>query len=242
LDPTNLHAVRALQELAEQEQDWPEALRLHELEADVSEDQKEVVSILHRAGTLREARADDIDGAISDYEKALTLNPTYLPALRSLGRLYARKERYADLLVMYRRELDVTRSDQQRVQLLFRAADVLAERLDNVDGAVELLEQVLEVDADNLAALRALADLHTRAGAYEPLVQVLSKEAHTVSDTKEKATLLMQAAELLEDKLARGDQAAELYQDVIRLGQYVDPATRALVRIYSVEGLWNALS
>lgn len=242
LEPTHLFAIRSLQELAEAQEDWPEALRLHELEAEVSEDQKEVVSILHRAGTLRESKANDVEGAIVDYDKALTLNPTYLPALRSLGRLYAAKGQYEDLLAMYRRELDVTRSQPQRLQLLFRCADVLSEQLSDVDRAVEVLGQVLAIEPENLPALRALSALHTRAGAHEARVEVLVKEAHTVADKKEKATLLMQAAELLEDKLARGDQAAELYQDVIRLGHYIDPAIRALVRIYSVEGLWNALS
>lgn len=242
LEPGNLHAIRSLQTLAEEREDWPDALRLLELEADASEDQKEVVSILHRAGALREASVDDVDGAVADYEKALILNPTYLPALRSLGRLYAKKGRYEDLVTMYRRELDVTRSQEQRLQLLFRSADVLSEQIKDPERSVAALQEVLEVEPGNLPALRALAAIHARVGAHEALAEVLVTEANSVKDTKEKATLLIQAAETLEDKLSRGDQAAELYQEVIRHGHYVDSAIRALVRIYSVEGLWNALS
>ncbi len=242
LEPGNLHAIRSLQTLAEEREDWDEALRLLELEADASEDQKEVVSILHRAGALREAPADDVDGAIVDYEKALTLNPTYLPALRSLGRLYAKKGRFEDLVTMYRRELDVTRSLEQRLQLLFRSADVLAEQIKAPERSAAVLQEILELEPSNLPALRALAAIHAKEGSFEALADVLVKEANSVTDTKEKATLLIQAAETLEDKLTRGDQAAELYQEVIRHGHYVDSAIRALVRIYSVEGLWNALS
>lgn len=241
LEPTNLHALRSLQSIAEREADWSEVLRLLELEAEATEDQREVVAILHRAGTLREQSVQDAEGALEDYEKALTLNPSYLPALRSLGRLYGKLGRHDDLLAMYRRELDVARSSEQKVQLLFRSADVQAEQLGDLEGAAESLEQIIELDPENLPALRALAGLRARSGAHDALVEALEREAKGVAHPKEQADLLMQAAEILEEKLGRGDQAAEIYQRVIRLGHSVDNAIRALVRIYSVEGLWNAL-
>jgi tetratricopeptide (TPR) repeat protein len=242
LVPGHLQAIRSLAQVAEKREDWQEVLRLHELEADATEDQKEVVAILHRSGSVLEEHVRDADGAIAQYEKALTLNPTYLPALRSLGRLYALKERWEDLLGMYRREMDVTRSEEAKVQLLFRSVDVLKDKLGEPVRAAGTLEQILELAPSNLPALRALAELHARALNHEALVDVLRREAATVADAKEKANLLMQAAELLEDRLGRADQAAEVYQDIIRLGQHVDACTRALVRIYSAQGLWNNLS
>ncbi|MCA9555109.1 MAG: tetratricopeptide repeat protein, partial [Myxococcales bacterium] len=242
LVPGHLEAIRSLALVAEKREDWQEVLRLYDLEADATEDQKEVVSVLHRSGVVFEEHLGNADGAISQYEKALTLNPTYLPALRSLGRLYAIKERWEDLLGMYRRELDVARSDEVKTQLLFRCVDIQLEKLGDQARAAQTLEQILDLAPGNLAALRALAELHARSQDHEALVDVLRREASTVETSQEKANLLMQAAELLEDRLGRPDQAAEVYQDVIRLGQHMDASIRALVRIYSAEGLWNALS
>lgn len=238
--PTHLAAIRALARIATRREAWPQVLRAYELEVEATDDQKEVVSILHRAGAVTEEKLGDVDGAIAQYEKALTLNPTYLPALRSLGRLYAKKERFDDLLQMYRREIEVAKSVDQKIALNFRMADLLVEKVKDDDGAVEVLERILELDGSNLAALRGLGAIHSRRNDSEKLVAVLQREAKSQNNEPERAATLLRVAEI-EERLDRADRAAEVYQEILRLGHHFDDAIRALVRIYSVEGLWNAL-
>lgn len=240
--PGHLMAIRTLARLATAREDWEEVLRLYELEVEATDDQKEVVSLLHQAGVVREERLGDVSGAMEQYEKVLTLNPTYLPALRSLGRIYHRERRWSDLLGMYQRELEASRSPDQRVALLFSIAGVQQEELGDDDGAAECLEQVLEMQPGNLPALRALGEIHGRRGRDEALVEVLKRESDSLSDPKDKAETLMRVAGILEERLDRADQAAEVYQEILRLGTRVENAVRALVRIYTSEGLWNALS
>lgn len=237
----HLHAIRALARIATKREAWPDVLRAYELEVEATEDQKEVVAILHRAGAVTEEKLGDVDGAIAQYEKVLTLNPTYLPALRSVGRLYASKGRYDDLLAMYRREIEVAKSDEQKVGLYFRMAEILVEKVKDDDQAAETYEQILELDGANLAALRGLSEIHARKNDIERLVAVLGREAASLQDSKERAAKMLRVAEI-EERLDRADRAAEMYQEVLRLGHHFDDAIRALVRIYSTEGLWNALS
>ena len=241
VNPTHLHAIRALARIATKREAWSEVLRAYELEVEATEDQKEVVSILHRAGAVTEEQLGDVDGAIAQYEKVLTLNPTYLPALRSIGRLYASKERFEDLLSMYGREIEVAKSNDQKVALHFRMAELLVDKLKDDERAAQTYEQILKLDATNLAALRSLAEIHAKNSDIEHLVTVLSREAESQQDPKERASTLLRVAEI-EERLDRADRAAEVYQEVLRLGHHFDEAIRALVRIYSTEGLWNALS
>ncbi|NJK89665.1 MAG: tetratricopeptide repeat protein, partial [Myxococcales bacterium] len=242
LSPRHLSAIRTLARLATKREDWAEVLRMYELEADATEDQQELVAILHRAGAVSEERLQDVDAALAQYEKALSLNPTYLPALRSLGRIYGRQGRWEDLANMFERELEVTRSAEQQVALLFRIAEVYSSHLSEDEHATRALERVLEIDPDNHPAMRALAEIHERQGDGERLVDILLRESTTLRDPKEKAAALIRIAELCEERLERPDRAAELYEDVLRLGYGQDPAIHALVRIYSVEGRWSALS
>ncbi|MBK6685137.1 MAG: tetratricopeptide repeat protein [Deltaproteobacteria bacterium] len=241
LVPRHLHAIRTLSRIATKREAWPDVLRLSELEVEATEDQKEVVAILHRAGQVIEEKLGDRVAAMSQYEKVLTLNPTYLPALRSLGKLYHQQERWGELLSMYQREAEVAKSAEQKTALLFRSADVLQTQVKDDQRAAQIFEQILQLDSSNLPALRALAEIHGKTAQSEALVDVLSREAAILKDPKERAATLMRVAEISETKLDRADKAVEVYQEILRLGFHFDQAIRALVRIYAAEGLWNAL-
>lgn len=241
ISPGHLHTIRTLSRLAQKREAWEDLLKMFELEVEATEDQKEVVAILHRSGVVTEEELDDREAAVAQYEKVLTLNPTYLPALKSLGRLYHQQGRWDDLLSMFQRELEVSKSVDQTVALLFRMADVLVDHINDDGRAAEVYHRVLEQEPENLPALRALADIYTKKGDHEKLVEVLMREAESLKDPKERASTLMRIAEICEEKLDRTDHAAEAYQEVLRLGHSFDQAIRSLVRIYSAEGMWNAL-
>lgn len=241
LVPHHLGAIRTLARLATQREDWAEVLRMYELEAEATDDQQELVAILHRIGVVTEERLRDVDAAMERFEKALALNPTYLPALRSLGRIYGRRERWDDLVGMFERELEVMRSPEQRIALLFRIADVYLNQTKQDDLAVRSLERVLEIDPESLPALRSLVEIHERNQDGERLVETLERESETLLDPREKASALLRVAELHEERLERPDRAAQVHEQILRLGYGLDPSIRALVRLYSAQGDWTAL-
>jgi tetratricopeptide (TPR) repeat protein len=242
LVPGHIQAIRTLSRLATKQENWDDVLKMFELEVEATEDQKEVVAILHRAGQVTEEKLGDTQGAVALYEKVLTLSPTYLPALGSLGRLYHQLGRWEDLFSMYKREIEVSKSPEQTVALLFRMADVLVDRIKDDKRAVDVYEQILKHEPQNFASLRALAEIHARNGDHEKLVEVLLREAATLKDAKDRAEKLFKVAEICEEKLGRTDRAAEAYQEALRLGHSHDAALRALFRIYSMEGNWSALA
>lgn len=242
LSPKHLSAIRTLARLAAKMESWSEVLRMYELEVEATEDQKEIVSVLHRAGVVCEEKLQDVETALAHYEKALALNPTYLPALRSLGRIYGRQSRWTDLVRMYEQELEVTRSPEQQVALLFRIADVHGDQLGQPEEAVVALEKVLEYDPENLPAMRELARVYEQLGRGEELVRVLLAESESHRSDQDRAMALIRVAEICEERLDRADRAAELYERVLQLGHGLDISVRALVRIYSAEGMWNALT
>jgi cellulose synthase operon protein C len=242
ISPRHLSAIRTLARIASKREDWSEVLRMYELEIEATEDQLEIVSVVHRAGVVTEERLGDVDAALAHFEKALSINPTYLPALRSLGRIYGRQQRWEDLVKMYQRELEVTRSPEQKIALLFRVAEVQQNQLEDDQAAVASYDEVLAIDGDNLPALRALSVIHERLGDGEKLVDVLLRESNLQRDPKDRSLGLMRVAELCEERLDRSDRAAELYEEILRQGEGLDASVRALIRIYSAEGMWNALS
>ena len=238
----HLIAIRNLVRLTERQELYAEMLQYLEAEIALTTEPRALVELHYRAGVVQQNHLDQTDEAIARYEEVLKLDPGYLPALRAAGRLYAATGQSEALQSMYRREIEATVSTERQIALLFRMADVAVDQEEDQPKAIELLQEVLDRDATNLPALRALAELHAQRGEYELLVEVLRREADSLTSAAERASTLLRIAELCEERLDRADQAAEVYQEVLRLGHDFDAAIRGLVRIYSAAGLWNALS
>ncbi len=238
----HIGAIRNLVRLTEKQERYPAMLEFLEREIALTTEPRALVQLNYRAGVILQNHLAENEKAIERYEEVLNLDPGYLPALRSVGVLYAETGQSESLLGMYRRELDATESNERKIALLFRMVDVALDQQNDEGKAIELLQEVLEKDAVNLPALRALAELHAQRGENELLVEVLRREADSVDSPAERAATLLRIAELCEERLDRADQAAEVYQEVLRLGHDFDAAIRGLVRIYSAAGLWNALS
>ncbi len=240
--PDHLVAIRNLVRLAERQERYSEMLDYLETEIRITQDPRDLVHLHYRAAMVLHNHLQRTDEARARFEEVLNLDPGYLPALRGLGRIYGSGGESDALLAMYRRELEATESPERQVTLLFRMVDVALEQQKDELKAIEFLQEILEKEATNLPALRALAELHSRRGENDLLVEVLRREAESLTEPADRAATLLRVAEICEDRLDRADQAAEVYQEVLRLGHDFDAAISGLVRIYSAAGLWNALS
>ena len=241
LSPRHLGAIRALGRVSESLGDHAELVRALELEAEATEDPKEIVALLHRRARIQAEDLGEVDAAVEGLSRVLSLSPSYLPALRTLGQLHASAGRWDALLEMHQRELEVVEGGSRRSELLHRIAQVRWDRLGDVEGAIEAYEAILEAEPDDRAAGRALCELYLRKEAWAELAEVRRKEAESTEEPAERAMRLVEVAELCEERLDRADQAAELYQQAIKLGFELDTASEALIRLYSREGMWNAL-
>src|SRR5690606_26434617 len=104
LAPDHLATLHNLARLLERAGRFHELLEVHELEASHANDTKQVLSLYHRNAEILDEQLQDRAGATAAYERLLQLSPSYLPALKALGRLYAQEGRWEDLIRMCRAE------------------------------------------------------------------------------------------------------------------------------------------
>src|SRR5216683_659524 len=207
LVPDHLPTLRNLARMYEDNQRWRELIRVHETEATVVGDTREVLSLHHRSAEILEEQLGDKPGAIAAYQRLLSLSPAYLPALKALGRLYAAEGNWAELVQMYRAE-----------------AEIAAYR------------EVLHLTPNYLPALRALERIHRARKDWDRLVEVLRAEATNRSDPGERANALFQSGGIWEAHLDRSDAAIAAYEEVLRLAPGYFPAIAALQRLYAAQG------
>jgi tetratricopeptide (TPR) repeat protein len=231
--PDHLPAMQNLARLLEKAGRWRELLEAHELEASHVGDVKQVLSLHHRSAEILDEQLRDREGAIAAYERVLQLSPSYLPALRALGRLYAQDGRWAELVRMYRAEAEMSPSAEHAAALIHKIGELYEHRLKDEPSAVASYQEVLTLAPSHFPALRALARIYRAQSAWESLIEVLRAEAANRTDPAERANALYQAAATWEDALGRGDMAVEGYQEVLRLAPGHPAALHALARLHA---------
>ncbi|MDF1565208.1 MAG: tetratricopeptide repeat protein [Deltaproteobacteria bacterium] len=240
--PDHLATVRRLRDLHARNERWGDLITILEREAELVTDQRQVIALLHRSCEILEEKVGDKDAAIEAYRKVLALSPNYLPALKSLGKLYYQKGKWAELVEMFRMEIEVTVAVDHVVSILLRIADIQRSQLLDEEASIETYRQVLEERPDSLPALRALRELYERRGEWDRVVDVLRRETEVMVDPREKAILLFRAAEIRELRSAASDLAAELYQEALSYHPGHLPSLRALERLFARAGAWRELA
>ncbi|AGC45805.1 hypothetical protein MYSTI_04513 [Myxococcus stipitatus DSM 14675] len=228
----HLPTIRNLARLYERAGRYRELLETHDLEASLAGDTKQVLSLLHRNAEILDENLKDRPGAIAAYERVLALSPSYLPALKALGRLYAQDGRWEKLVDMYRAESESSTSTEQAAALIYKIGELYEQRMSREHEAIASYQEALMLAPSYFPALRALARIYRAQGAWENLVEMLREEAANRTDPLERANALFQAAVIWEDALQRPELAIETYQEVLRLTPGHAATLRALERLF----------
>ena len=236
LVPDHLPTIRNLARMFEYSGQWRELIQVHETEASIAADTKQVLSLHHRNAEILEEQLGDRPGAIAAYQRLLALSPAYLPALKALGRLYSEQENWAELVQMYRAEAEIAPSPEQTAALLFRAGEMIERKLGDQEQAIAAYREVLQLTPNYLPALRALEQIYRSRKDWEKLIDVLRAEAENRSDPSERANALLQAAGIWETQLGRPDTAISAYEEVLRLAPGHPWAIASLKHLYAVQG------
>lgn len=231
LSPDHVPTMRNLGRLHERLGHWHELLALNDAEAKHSNDTKHVVSLAHRNAEIIEEQLEDRPAAIGAWERVLQLAPTYLPALRALGRLYGQDGRWDALVKMYRAEAEISPSTDQAASLIYKIGELYEHKLKDQAQAIASYREVLTLAPAFFPALRALARIYRAQGEWESMIEILHAEAANRTDPNERANAMFQVAALWEDQLGKPQQAIEGYQEVLRLSPTHASALHQLERL-----------
>jgi tetratricopeptide (TPR) repeat protein len=223
---------------------WEDLLATYEAELSSmgdGKDRDQSIFLLEKIASVIEDKLQDPARAVDVYKRMLTVHPGYLPALRSLGRLYARLDRWEDLLAVNAEEAQIVSDQNHIVSLMFKNGEILADKLGRVEDAIGAYRQALALMPNYLPALKALGAIYARAGRHKDLIAMHREEADVARRKEQRAYLLFMVAQILDEKLADTKAATDAYREVLAEDPTYHPAMRALARIASREGDWDGL-
>ncbi len=239
--PEYLPAMQALCRLYEEAGRWDDLVGLLEQSLKGAEDPPHKVSLLERIARIKEERQEDLSAAADAWEQILSLTPDNRTALRELGRLYRKLERWEDLGDLLEQEAKLTEDKRQAIELLQQAAEVYEERASDHETAISGYRKVLEVQPNYLPALRALCRLLGQAGRWSDLVDAYLEEIEATKNNEQVVSLLLRLGDIYENRLENQQKAIECYERVLETQSDSLVALCALERLHTQREEWESV-
>lgn len=209
-DDTDAVALESLDRLYSEAADHEHLGEVLKRRLDLEQDVDARVDVGLRLGALSDESLRDPDGAIEAFTRVLADRPEEPTAIAALTRLYERQARWPDLLENLRLRAATAPDTASRIAFLHRTANVLERELDDVQEALLVSEQVLELDPRHeptIEALLRIAKLEDHRSAASAIVMpLLEREGRW----QELAAMLELVAEASRDSVERKDTLRRL--------------------------------
>jgi golgin subfamily B member 1 len=191
--------------------------------------------IFANIGAIYEQELKDWPRAIEAYLDVADALPKHGEALLALTRLYERTEAWEKTVELYERRAMLAEVKSQRVELIFRAGEITAERLTDSKEAESRFARALELDGNHVPAMLALVEIYRKNGEFLKAAKLLVEAVPHVQNRLERTRLLVEAGEIydgLEDK----KKATELYLEALSVDpEHVEAGERVAELLWQSE-------
>lgn len=232
LDTNRRDALAEMVELSLRKGDHQNAVQLLTRQIDLEEDVPKKAELFKQLARLYVGELKDEDKAIETFRQVLELDATNEQAVGALEGLYRKGERWEELARLMRDQIGLTDDAEALKRHRATLADVLADRLDRADEAIDQYQDLLEADPDDANALTSLERLYDKTGRADEYLEILDKRIEAAGSDEEKATLCRRMATEWEERPGGQERAAEYLEKVVEYTGGDDETFRALVRNY----------
>jgi tetratricopeptide (TPR) repeat protein len=238
IDPSNLTALRALEQLYDKTNQPERYLEVLEAQLDATPTDAERVSLYERMAAAWEERFGKLDRAAEALEKIVAIDPRNYGAYRELSRLYAQGGRWESLVDTYRNYIMATTDVATRIDLYVSMGQVYEQQLQDLDRAIEAYTDVTTFDADEPRALDALGRLYERISEWDRAIESMSQLVRITQEGKKQVELYWRMGRIHYGQL----HDAEAAEANLLRGLAIDPGhvptMETLVKLYSDRGDW----
>jgi len=241
LEPNNVGALRQMGQLYRKSANWQQlgATLTRALDVAITDiDRKEILTEL---GELLDGQMAQPEQGLTYFQRALEVDPQFIPALENLERIYTAKGQNKELVDVLTRKVPALADPTQIANTKLRIASLHETTLGDPMRAAQVYREVLEIDPANLPSLRGLSRIYELLQQWADLVRVLESQLDVVATEKERIGLLLQLAGLQEEHFLKADLAARRLEQVLEIDPNHEQAYFALERNYRKLRQWHDL-
>ncbi len=212
-----------------------EALEAHLSEVSSSEAR---VPLYQQLGQVYAEELNEAQRALDAYREITLLDPTHVPALDALARLYDRQGDAHESIECLTRVAELTSDGATRVDMFYRIGKASLEKLQDTATARERFETALELDPRHKPTLAALRTILSEDGDWEGVARALEQEQAVTETPKARARLLVELGKVRDEYLAESEAALSAYRDAIEADPECEDAALPLLGHYTEEMEW----
>ncbi len=171
---------------------WKDLSRLYRNWVSMESDIERKIRMLDSAVAIELKAFGNVDGALELYRQLQVLAPTRQETYDGLVEMLTAAQRWSDLSIALT-AASKTSQGARKLEMLSKLADVYADKLENPDGAIETLRQLLNQDPSNTPALERLEGIARENSRFEALVRVLDERLWPLKGAERLPWLLKMA-------------------------------------------------
>ncbi|WP_372365294.1 tetratricopeptide repeat protein [Candidatus Uabimicrobium sp. HlEnr_7] len=216
LDIFNVQALSSLEKLYEEREEYASLAEIYNRKAKI-EEVENTVELYVKAGNLWETKLNNSTKARFFYEKVISIVPEHKNTINSLLRIYRKEERWDDLAATYRKKISISPGQEEKILLLFELASLYREQLQSPEKAIEIYNEILQIDPKRLEAVYPLKELQSKLKRLVSLFNTIKMECSLVTEVEKQKSLLYQMAEIAEDSLSNFPTAIECFHQISKI-------------------------
>ncbi|MEM7515575.1 MAG: hypothetical protein AAF368_01440, partial [Planctomycetota bacterium] len=226
--PTQEVVREDVERLAESTGAWDRVVEAYRGAIEGAAGEDEIELRMNLGGVLR--RTEKVEEAVEQYRAVYDSSPEHAGAIAALGELYQETGKYAELMEVYERRMELEEDVEARRQIAYQRAALLEGELSDAARAIDAYGEILaEYGEHETDAFRALDRLYESEGRFEDLAATLQRRIDLGPDTDEElASLKFRLGIALEKNLGDKPRAVELYREVLTLMPEHDGARESL--------------
>ena len=231
IDGHNIAAVNALEQIYIRSQAHDELVMVLVRKAEMVEDVADRKVLLLRAAQIYEEVLEKHDDAVNVYQQVLDIDESSTEAVDAMERLFTALHRWEDLKEIYLRKVELTDDPEQKKEIYYALGEIYRDRLDDPERAVETYQAVVDLDADDMPAIRALDHLYRQSSRWYDLLQVLERQVELADDQASATDVKYRIGRLWVDELGDLTRAVETFREVLEVNAAHEPTLEALATI-----------
>ncbi len=230
-----LPSARALEALFQTSGRSKELVDVLRLQVKLEPDSDRRNMLWARIGELSSEVLGDTAGAIGAWEARLEDNPDDPRALAALDDVYARADRYQDLVGVLERRRDLATGEGDRRRFLERQAQVQKDRLGAVSEAITSYQILLDEFGPESTVFEALEGLYRKTERWNDLNEIYERHIDVTETEATRLDVLAALGTLRRDQLGELSSALDAYRRALSLDSSHRPSRAALDEMLEVE-------
>jgi tetratricopeptide (TPR) repeat protein len=211
--------------------------RRSELELDISAKK----ALLAEAARLYEVSLSDAPRAIATWRLVLDADEGDVAALDALARLYESSSQWQELVDVLTQKVRFEEDSGAQIGLKSRIAALWAERLQDVDRAVDAYRDLLDLAPESLAAIESLEELERKRANWSAVQEVLVRKLQTVGQGAAQIPVYRQLTQLVLDQDGSPEDAIGYLHEVLAIAPDDAQANRDLCELLEKAGKFHDL-